>query len=49
MAQHRVKYTEIPGPDGETVYIKTHCDLCGPLGTHQTEEEADHNARKHIS
>ena len=49
MAQHKVTYTEIPGPTGDPVYIKTHCHICGPLGTHQTEEEADHNARKHIS
>lgn len=49
MAQHIVKYTEIPGPTGNPVYIKTTCNLCGTLGTHKTEADADHHARKHIS
>lgn len=49
MAQHKVTYTEIPGPDGAPVYIKTACNICGPLGTHHDEEEADYHARKHIS
>lgn len=48
MTQHRVTYTEIPGPTGEPVYIKTACNLCGPLGTHKNEEEADRDAYKHI-
>ena len=48
MAQHIVKYTEIPGPTGEPVYIKTTCNLCGTLGTYKTEDDADHDARKHI-
>lgn len=48
MAQHIVKYTEIPGPTGEPVYIKTTCNLCGTLGTFKTEDDADHDAHKHI-
>ncbi len=48
MTQHRVTYTEIPGPTGDPVYIKTHCHICGPLGTHKTEADADRDAYKHI-
>lgn len=49
MAQHKVTYTEILDPTGEPVYIKTACNLCGPLGTHKDEDDADHHARNHIS
>lgn len=48
MAQHRVTYTEIPGPTGEPAYIKTTCHICGPLGTHKNEDAADRAAYKHI-
>lgn len=48
MAQHRVTYTEIHGLNAGPIYIKTACNICGPLGTFHTQEEADRHAQDHI-